>query len=325
MIPESEIHSAETIADQAAEWLLKQGGANWNPQNQSDFDAWLAQSHHHLAAYWRLKAGWARAERLAALKPLQMRPEKVANSKSTRQLFRFAAVVCIVAVASTIVAYSWVSQERTVTTAVGQRAKLTLADGTHIELNTNSTIVATVTPWRRTVELRRGEAFFDVRHDATRPFTVLAAGHRITDLGTKFSVREARSGLKVTLIEGRARLETANAKLQHHATDLVPGDVATVTASTMSVVKMPTRAVTDRLAWRTGKLIFDHATLANAASEFNRYNRIKIVISPEVAGLQINGVFDAGSVGPFTRTAQFAFGLNIEKRGNEIVVFRKKP
>jgi len=312
------------IGDQAAEWLLRQDDAQWSADDQTQLDAWLGQSHQHLAAYWRLKAGWTRAERLAALKPSQMRPESVTKPKTARPFFRFAVAACVVGITGAVFAYNWLSQERVVGTAVGQRAKLTLDDGTHIELNTNSAIVAKITPWRRTVELQRGEAFFDVRHDAARPFMVLAAGHRITDLGTKFSVRESKAGLKVTLIEGRARLETANPALQHHATDLVPGDVAIVTANAMSVEKMPTRAVTERLAWRTGKLVFDHATLAEAAAEFNRYNSTKIVIAPEAAGLQINGIFDAGSVGPFTRTAQFAFGLAIEKRGNEIIVYRKK-
>jgi transmembrane sensor len=317
----NEMPSAEAIGDQAAEWLLKQDAAQCD---QTELDAWLAQSPHHLAAYWRLKAGWSRAERLAALKPVQMRPEKVSKVKGTRPFFRYVAAAVVVAVAGVGFAYSWLSQERVVATAVGQRAKFTLADGTHIELNTNSALVAKVTPWRRTVQLQRGEAFFDVRHDAARPFEVLAAGHRIVDLGTQFSVRESKNSLKVTLIAGRARLETANPALQHHATDLVPGDVAVVTANAMSVVKMPARALTERMAWRGGKLMFDHATLAEAAAEFNRYNDTKIVIAPEVAHLMINGTFDAGSVGPFTRTAQFAFGLEIERRGKEIVVFRKK-
>jgi transmembrane sensor len=323
--PQNEMPSTEVIGDQAAEWLLKQDAAQWSAQDQTELDAWLAQSPHHLAAYWRLKAGWTRAERLAALKPAQqMRPEKVAKPKGMRPFLRYAMAAIVVAVAGVGFAYNLLSQERVVATAVGQRAKFTLADGTHIELNTNSAIAAKITPWARTVELQRGEAFFDVRHDAARPFVVLAAGHRIVDLGTQFSVRENKNSLKVTLIAGRARLETANPALQHHATDLVPGDVAVVTANAMSVAKMPARALTERLAWRGGKLMFDHATLAEAAAEFNRYNDTKIVIAPDAAHLMINGTFDAGSVGPFTRMAQFAFGLAIEKRGKEIVVFRKK-
>lgn len=316
--------SADFIGDQAAEWLLKQGTSEWSIQDQVKFDAWLDQSHHHMAAYWRLKAGWARSERLAALKPSQMRPEKVAKRQSMRPSLRFAALASIVVIAGGALAYNSMSHTRTVATAVGQRAKFTLADGTRIELNTNSLIVAKFTPWTRKVELERGEAFFDVHHDATRPFEVLAGGHRITDIGTQFSVREGRNGLKVTLIEGRARLETVSPALQHHATDLLPGDIAVVTANAMSVTKMPARALSERLAWRTGKLVFDHVTLGEAASEFNRYNSTKIVVAPDVADLQINGIFDAGSIGPFTRTAQFAFNLSIEKRGNEIVVFRKK-
>lgn len=319
-----EILPAEAIGDQAAEWLLKQDSAQWAATDQSELDAWLAHSAHHLAAYWRLRAGWTRAERLAALKTAHMRPEEPSKTNGPRLFVRFAAVAIVMAVVGLMFANDWLSQERVVATAIGQRAKFTLADGTHIELNTDSAIVAKITPWHRTVELQRGEAFFDVRHDAARPFVVLAAGHRIVDLGTQFSVRESQNALKVTLVAGRARLETANAALQHHATDLVPGDIAIVTENALSVVKMPSHTLTERLAWRGGKLVFDHATLGEAAAEFNRYNNIKIVVAPDAAHLKINGTFDAGSVGPFTRTAQFAFGLEIEKRGKEIVLFKRK-
>jgi len=322
MTAERNVTSAETIGDQAAEWVLKQEAKTWTAQDQVELSVWLSQSDRHPAAYWRLKAGWSRAQRLAALAP--MRPECAAKTKSTRRFLHLAAVASIAALAIGAIAYNSLSQTRQFATAMGQRASLMLSDGTQIELNTNSAIVAKITPWHRIVELEHGEAFFNVHHDAARPFAVLADGHRITDLGTQFSVRESADGLKVTLVEGRARLETVDPALQHHVTDLVPGDVAAVTANAMSVRKIPANALSDRLAWRSGKLVFDHATLAEAAAEFNRYNATKIVIAPEIANLQINGTFGAGSVGPFTRTVQFAFSLSAELRDHQIVIFRKK-
>lgn len=175
-------------------------------------------------------------------------------------------------------------------------------------------------PWWRTVVLKRGEAYFDVRHDEARPFTVLAAGHRITDLGTEFIARTSGDKLEVTLVQGRARLEAAGASVQHHATDLTPGEIAIATANSISVTRIPPRQITNALAWRIGKLAFTHVTLAEAASEFNRYNQTKLVIDPKVADLQVSGTFDAGSVGTFANMARFAFGLRVEKRHHEIVV-----
>jgi len=314
----------ELIGDQAAEWILRQENPGWSDEEQVALDAWLAQSPHHLAAYWRLKAGWGRAERLAALKPSGMRPARTSANKGTWPIIRFAAVACVVLSVAAGGLYSWFIQERVFTTTVGQRASISLSDGSRVELNTNSAIGVRMGFWQRTVSLKHGEAFFDVHHDASRPFSVFAAGHRIVDLGTQFTVQTSGDRLKVTLVQGLARLETVSATIQHHATDLMPGDVAVATPNSISVAKVSENAIAEGLSWRRGKLVFNNATLAEAAAEFNRYNRTKLAIEADVAGLRINGIFDAGSVGPFTTMAKFAFGLSIEKRGNEIVVSRKK-
>src|SRR6185437_14449115 len=161
-----------------------------------------------------------------------------------------------------------------------------------------------------------------VRHDAARPFSVLAAGHRITDLGTKFAVRTSDDHLEVTLVEGRARLEAVSPLVQHHATDLVPGEVAVATASTITVAKLPMPSLANVLAWRQGQLVFNHTTLADAAAEFNRYNNTKLIIEPAIADLTVSGVFDAGSVGTFTNMAKFAFRLRVEKQGHDVLMSR---
>src|SRR6185437_8023228 len=186
--------------------------------------------------------------------------------------------------------------------------------------NTDTQISVNMGLWWRTVVLSRGEAYFNVRHDAARPFSVLAAGHRITDLGTKFIARTSGDKLEVTLVDGRARLEADGADVQHHATDLTPGEKAVATADSISVTNIPTRQIANTLAWRTGKLAFSHVTLAEAASEFNRYNTTKLIIDPKVADLQVSGTFDAGSTGTFASMAKFAFGVNVERRHGEIVI-----
>ena len=102
-------------------------------------------------------------------------------------------------------------QGKLIETPKGGQEKLALADGSQIELNTNSAIRLDVGPVHRSVELVRGEAFFEIKHDASRPFVVTAAGHTITDLGTKFLVGATpdtvsrivarRQGTSGTLIE----------------------------------------------------------------------------------------------------------------------------
>lgn len=321
-INEADNSRAGAIGDQAAEWLLRQGAPEWMASDQAELDAWLNQSPQHLAAYWRLEAGWTRTERLAALKPARTQGLQTTPSKRSWPVLRFVAAASFVITMVVGGWYSWSTKEVEYATSIGQRAKILLADGSRIQLNTNSAISVSFGLWQRTVSLKKGEAYFDVHHDAARPFSVLAAGHRITDLGTQFAVRTINDRLEVTLVEGRARLETVSPAIQRHTTDLVSGEVAVATASTIKVTRLPIQSLANALAWRQGQLVFNHTTLAAAAAEFNRYNNTQLVVEPAVAGLTISGVFDAGSVDTFTNMAKFAFKLRVEKQGHKVLMSR---
>jgi len=321
-ISENETSVAGPIGDQAAEWLLRQESPDWLERDQAALEAWLNESPQHLAAYWRLEAGWARTERLVALKPGRMQRGQTSSRKISWPVLRFVAAASIVIAVTFGGWYSWSTREVEYATTIGQRARILLADGSRIQLNTNSAISVSFGIWQRTISLKKGEAFFDVQHDAARPFSVLAVGHRITDLGTKFAVRTSNDRLEVTLVEGSARLETISPLVQHHATDLVPGEVAVATPSTIAVTKLPMHSLANALAWRQGQLVFNHTTLSDAAAEFNRYNSTKLVIEPGIADLTVSGVFDAGSVGTFTNMAKFAFKLRVEKQGHDILMSR---
>src|SRR6185312_12527900 len=102
-----------------------------------------------------------------------------------------AAAVMLVGVAATAGYYKFTaSNVSTYATAVGGHRTLTLPDGTVIELNTDTVVSITNDLAQRRVWLTKGEALFEVKHDARHPFTVIASDHKVTDLGTKFVVRQ---------------------------------------------------------------------------------------------------------------------------------------
>ena len=177
--------SADAIEQAAALWLAREDAGLTSPERAA-LDAWLAQSSRHKVAYLQLKAAWDRTERLAALK----RPSPRAPSPRPGYAYRLALLV-----AATVVIFfgsvhlPWRQQnEQAYTTLVGGMRTVQLADGSRMELNTNTHVRADVTGKLRIVTLESGEAYFDVIHDARHPFTVYAGNWRITDLGTKFSV-----------------------------------------------------------------------------------------------------------------------------------------
>lgn len=313
--------SGDDIEDAAAGWLWRRASSEWNEEAQSQLNDWLNESDRHSAAFWRLEAVWERTGRVTVLR----RPHLPARAPRHRKWLGLSVAT---AAAIGLVVFTGLRPDlqsgraQTFSTAVGGRATIRLADGSRIELNTDTAIIANITAHSRTLELKKGEALFNVRHDAARPFVVQAAGHRIVDIGTTFSVRAGKDSLKVTLVEGRARLESDGAEAQPHSTELMPGEVVVATADSMSVSRMTTGELSDALAWKRGQLVFRHVALSEAAKELNRYNQTKLVIGDGIAALKINGTFEADSVEAFARTAQYAMRLRIEKSGNEIRLYR---
>ena len=152
---------------------------------------------------------------------------------------------------------------------------------------------------------------------------MIAGDHRVEDLGTKFLVRQEPNHLEVALIEGRVRLGNADRNSRSKPAVLKPGEVATATPSTLFVTKELAKVLSNELSWRHHVLVFDHATLADAASEFNRYNRQKIVIAdPAVAQLMIDGTFKTNGVAAFVDVAQEALNLRVENDGDQILISR---
>jgi transmembrane sensor len=317
--------STAEIMDQAADWLERADRSDCSDLHLSKLETWLSESPANRVAYWRVKSAWERAERLRVLQPHRIEPgEGEAAGRFWPALARTAVALgalVLLGVAATLLLPN--SRDQTFSTNVGGHQVISLADGTKIELNTNTVLHAKINTRERTIILDKGEAYFQVAHESKRPFAVVAGDRRVTDLGTKFLVRRDPSRFEVTLVEGLARFEQTSGGTQFQSTLLVPGDVAVASADTFIVTKKPAKALASELGWRRGLLIFDHTTLADVAAEFNRYNREKLVIADSVAAhCEIFGTFQANNVALFARVARAAFGYRVEDRGDEIVISR---
>ena len=321
---------AVAVEERAADWLQRRRyWKSWSEVDQKALDTWLAESMNHAVAYWRLEATLDRAERLSALRregPFQ-RPVSPSSKRLGGGALRLAVVVGVLATAATISYPTWRSAPQPAgqfyATGVGGRATVQLTDGSSIELNTNTAIRADVRAGKRYVSIEKGEAFFDIVHNAKSPFVVDVDGHRITDLGTKFSIRDEPGRIQVTLLEGRASIASVRPGTQGHSAILTPGDVAVATADSLSVEQKPKPTLVKELSWRHGLLVFDGAKLGDVAEELNRYSREKIVVAgKDVGKLTIDASVPTDDIRAFTRVAREVFGLRVQDRGNEIVISR---
>jgi transmembrane sensor len=308
----------------AARWFLRQEDDGWSEADQAALDAWLDAAPENKLAYWRLEHGWRKVERMAALRNPSWPARRGQRPAGIRRPTALAASIaaCLVAGAITWSVAAFFGHQ-SYETEIGGRETVPLADGTRVELNTQTTLRAAVTARTREVWLDRGEAYFEVAHDASRPFVVHAGAKTVTVLGTKFSVRRDGDQVEVAVVEGRVRVADAASPGLSPPPVLTRGDTAIAAGPSMIVAARSVERVTSELSWRQGLLTFDQSTLADAAGEFNRYNRKRLVIADaQVAQMRIGGSFDAENVDAFARLLQEAYGLKVERDGETVKISR---
>jgi len=315
---------AMAIEDKAAEWVAdSHNPEGWTVERQAELDEWLSQSLSHRVAYLRMEATWRRTNRLAALRAPMRTPPSPNSSKNALWMRVAGALGLVVLVGALAGNYLRGPQGQLIETPKGGQEKLALSDGSQIELNTDSAIRLDIGSAHRSVELIRGEAFFEIKHDASRPFVVTAARHTITDLGTKFLVRATPDSLRVALVEGRARLEGISGRSQQHALVLSTGDVAVATDEATQVLKKSSRELTESLAWQHGLIVFHNTPLADAVAEFNRYGGVELVVADRgAANLTINGTFRFTSAENFAASAHEIFDVKVDHKNGSIVLSR---
>src|SRR5262249_17435005 len=145
-----------------------------------------------------------------------------------------------------------------------------------------------------------GEALFHVARDPWRPFNVAANGSVVRAVGTEFSVRiRDPERVDVLVAEGRVAIGAPGTKVDFESSPpasslqkVSAGQAAVVRRNSVLLHNLRSNEITNQLAWTEGRLVFQGETLRQAAAEFNRYNRRKIVIDDQsIADLRIGGAF----------------------------------
>src|SRR6185437_13248660 len=279
------------------------------------FAAWLDADPVHRITYWRMEAAWSRTERLTALRP------QAAPRSKTFAFFRVAAATVTV---SAIAAGAWYAIPRetgvTYATSIGGHESIMLADGSRIELNTDSAIRLADSAHARNIWLEKGEAYLQVTHDASRPLTVFVGNRRVVDLGTKFVVKRGTDRLEVAVLEGRVSLDAGDTP-NFQETVLQQGETATASADGVSVHRKTTRELSDELGWRRGVIVFDNTPLGEAAEQVSRYNAVKVTVGDAaIARLPVTGTVSSTDPKEFLRMARVVFGLRAEKIDGKYVI-----
>jgi len=321
------------IAAEASVWLARLHGPSRSRQMEQAFLAWQASSAAHREAVERCTDVWQDVPRIglaaAYADGASQRPAAAARQGRWRDAARrwiTTSVVAIAVAACAVLVVHW-RGANAYSTQVGEQRLLLLEDGSRVLLNTDTRLRVDLTSAQRTVNVSRGEAFFEVAKDASRPFVVRIAGSEVVAVGTAFSVRYApgsRAGdqLTVTLVEGRVDVRPAG----RHPDAIAPTRPVEMNAGERLLLDRPSRAPAaavvarvDRpnvervLAWKRSEAVFDNTPLPDAVAEMNRYNRTPIVLLDGLASsdLRVSGLYRTSDSTEFASAVAALHGLTL--------------
>ena len=310
----------ETVEAAAAGWFARKRSGAMTAHEVEALEAWLARDPEHRAVFDQTEYWWGAASALGNDPSILALREEVAGRPRRRMLALGAVAASLMlavfggwgAVSTGLVpAPAFLEAQQTFRTGVGQTATVRLRDGSMVMLDTDTVLSARLTEDRRSIRLSRGQAFFKVAKDTSRPFVVAAGGKLVTATGTAFTVRVEKAQVEVTLVEGRVRVEAARPSVRAplpaaaarkappvESADMRPGSkLVAVEDRHWTLDRVDTSKTT---SWMEGQLIFEDRPLGEVVAELNRYSDKKIVIAdPSVAGTLITGAFATGDVEGF--------------------------
>jgi len=315
----NEIHADQASA--AAAWFARLQADDASAQDRLDFQQWLKADPANGAAWRDVLGTWDSLSSvehdpdLAALRADALGAVEGRSRRLDRRSLGLAAAGVLALVGGAVIGRRWLGDARTpppaadepvFTTAVGERSTFSLADNSVITLSTDSAVRVNRWDKERRLTLLRGQAFFQVAKDPSRPFVVAAGDKQVTAVGTAFDVRIEPGRLSVTLVEGRVRIAGGSPHGQRRVemsagSRFVAADPADWAISAVDTAK--------ESAWLQGRLVFDGEPLSAVVAEMNRFSERKLaLVDPSLGATPVSGVFKTGQVDAFVAALE-TYGL----------------
>lgn len=336
------------VLDEAAAWVIRQD-RGLTAEEQDRLSEWLAANPRHGEALARQRAHWNRLAPLGRWLPehsAEPNPDLLAPARPARRWLR-PTLALAAGLAVLLVWSPWepgvplpspvAPSAVVVREASGTRR--TLEDGSVVELNRGAELRVSFSAGVRRVELTRGEAHFTVVRDPARPFIVAAGGREVRAVGTAFNVRLESGAMEVLVTEGRVRIGggvESPAVVPSPAAEAEAAEVPSLEAGQRAVVSLDKVAtgpsiatltpveIERVLAWQHRMLEFTAAPLQAVVAEFNRTNRLQLVIAePAIAAERLSASFRSDNVEGFVRLLEVGFGIRGERRGEREIVLRR--
>ena len=335
----------ERAIDQALGWVVRLRSDRVTDADIEAFADWLSASDQHELAWSQALDTWETAGVLSFMPDLMPSTDRAADSVQVsltqllrrgfagfwRSLSTMATSLTALAVSLTAVVLAVILLQgggQTYSTATGEYQQVWLDDGSLIELNTDSSVVLSLSDRQRNIELVRGEAFFTVAPDKTRPFVVIVGGAEVRALGTAFNIyRQGPELARVHVVEGVVRVsETQGSAVFAPESRMLLANQALEFSETTGIGDLPEQNMQQATAWREGQILFDGAGLKEATTVLNRYLEQKIILHDSAhSAHRISGIFSSRERETTLLAVAQAFDLELSRQGDKWLLSKPNP
>lgn len=306
--------SADEVFEEASGWYFRLQAEDVTSAEVDAFAAWLGQGNAQDEAWQEVQA------MLGGLRePARVirRAEQAAWRKPVRR-WAYAAAV-LLAVGLTVQHTPWLDRLRAdYATGTGESRIIELADGSHLQLNTDSAVQIRMSAGERQIRLLRGEGFFDVTKDPARPFVVQSGDGWVKVVGTQFSVARRDGQTRVQVAQGKVEVCAGNGAPVY----LEPGRAVEYEGQQLAEVHGFDSV--NGFAWRQRQLVFRQQPLSEVVTELNRYWPGKtLVLGDTLRNRVVSGVFEIDKPEAVIKALEYTLNLHAEHYTPYLLVLRE--
>jgi transmembrane sensor len=312
------------IDNEAFAWVVRQRVRALNRADVAAFDAWYAADIRHRGAYARALAIDNAVQIATGDRVVPDAEQACGLVASRRRNLVLGGLAAGMALVAGKFGYSALHQGTVLTTAKGEFRRVPLQDKSIASINSGSQIEVSFTRHQRRIDLRKGEAWFEVAKDKSKPFIVAAGDALIRAVGTAFSVRRLAAGSEVLVTEGTVEVWSRDGTAARRLVTAGEHAFLADDAKAIPVTRQPDE-VNRRLAWREGKLVLTRQTLGEAVADFNRYStRTIVIVDPALQDKRLIGQYQLDAPELFARDVSLILDVPVEITTEKILIGRAR-
>jgi len=200
----------------------------------------------------------------------------------------------------------------------GETKEVTLSDGTKLFLNAGTSLryPLSFVGNERKVELD-GEAYFEVAHNANKPFIIQAGNMDIKVLGTTFNVKSYAEDDKATVSvsSGKVQVDMPESMMRLVANEQIVMDKNSGTLQKNIIDNENAKS------WMNGSLSFNNTSIQNVAKELMRVYNCKIIIKDSTTmNVLVSGAIESKSLDSVLKSIYYSTGIKYKKEADAIIL-----